>query len=50
MSEELETKTWVLTCETEGCFNKDLGIELETSAEYFICGVCSNQITNSTIK
>jgi predicted RNA-binding Zn-ribbon protein involved in translation (DUF1610 family) len=50
MEDELETKTWILTCKTEGCENFDIPIELETPATVFACGPCGNQITNFTEK
>jgi len=36
----------ILTCETEGCDNANIGIALEDPAEKCICGVCMNEITN----
>lgn len=36
----------ILTCETEGCGNANIGILFEGSAERYICGVCMNEITN----
>jgi hypothetical protein len=50
MENEIEVKTWILTCETQGCENASIPIELETSATYFVCGPCANQITNFTEK
>jgi predicted RNA-binding Zn-ribbon protein involved in translation (DUF1610 family) len=48
MESEMETKTWILTCETQDCENSGIPIPLETPATYFICGPCGNQITNFT--
>jgi hypothetical protein len=39
----------ILTCETEGCMNANIGIPYEDAAEYCICGVCMNEITNKQI-
>ena len=36
----------LLTCETEGCINKDIAIPFEDPAELCICGCCMNEITN----
>jgi hypothetical protein len=47
---EMETKTWILICETESCENFGIPIELETPATYFICGPCEKEITNFTDK
>jgi hypothetical protein len=48
MEGEMETKIWILTCETQGCENAGIPIELETPATYFICGPCEKEITNFT--
>ena len=39
-------KTYLLTCNTDKCVNKDIAIELPTDAEQFICGPCSQPITS----
>lgn len=36
-----------LTCETEGCENKGLAIELNTDAQEYLCGACMQFITNA---
>ena len=36
----------ILTCETEGCGNANIGIPVEDAAEHCVCGVCMNEITN----
>jgi predicted RNA-binding Zn-ribbon protein involved in translation (DUF1610 family) len=36
-----------LTCETETCASKGIGIELETDATQYICGACYQLITNA---
>lgn len=36
----------ILTCETEGCFNENIGIPYENPGEVCVCGVCMNEITN----
>jgi hypothetical protein len=36
----------ILTCETEGCGNANIGIAFEQVGDYCICGVCMNEITN----
>jgi hypothetical protein len=48
MENELEAKAWILTCETNGCENFGIPIELETPATFFLCGPCEKEITNST--
>lgn len=37
---------YLLTCHTEGCENCDITIELITDAEAFMCGACSQMITD----
>lgn len=37
----------ILTCETTGCENKDLAIELETDATEYLCGACMVYINNA---
>jgi hypothetical protein len=39
----------ILTCETEGCGNANIGIEFENPGFMCICGVCMNEITNKVI-
>jgi len=36
----------ILTCETEGCGNANIGIPVENPGVRCICGVCMNEITN----
>jgi hypothetical protein len=36
----------ILTCETEGCGNANIGIPFENPGERCICGVCMEEITN----
>lgn len=40
--------TYILTCHTEGCVNKDAAIPLAVQPDVnnFICGGCSQQITD----
>jgi hypothetical protein len=40
-------RTITLTCETEGCPNRNLAIELETDATQYCCGACGQMITNA---
>ena len=35
-----------LTCETDGCSNKDLPIVMTTDATQYMCGACGQFITN----
>ena len=39
-------RTVTLTCETDGCSNKDVAIKLKTDATQYMCGVCGQFITN----
>ena len=43
-------RTIVMTCETKGCENENLPIELETDATQYMCGACMTFITNVTEK
>jgi hypothetical protein len=36
----------ILTCETEGCGNANIGIPFEDPAGLCFCGGCGNEITN----
>ena len=36
-----------LTCETEGCVANGVAIELVTDADQYMCGACSQFITNA---
>lgn len=36
----------ILTCETEGCGNANIGIPFEDLVGTPVCGVCMNEITN----
>ena len=40
----------ILTCETDGCQNKNLAIELLTHATDYLCGGCLQLITNAVEK
>lgn len=44
MPDEVPLK--VLTCHTEGCGNAGFAIPLQTDADYCVCGVCAQQITD----
>jgi hypothetical protein len=46
--EEIEFKDYAVTCETPGCENQMITIEIAAPAEnpYFICGACGHQITD----
>ena len=37
---------YVLTCETEGCVNSGVPIELETESNTVWCGPCGNEISD----
>jgi hypothetical protein len=37
----------ILTCETDGCQNKDVAIEVETDATQYMCGACLTLISNA---
>lgn len=39
-------RTVTLTCETAGCQNKNLAIDVETDATQYMCGACLTLITN----
>jgi len=39
-------RTVTLTCETDGCQNKSLAIDVETDATQYMCGACMTLITN----
>jgi hypothetical protein len=39
-----------LTCETEGCPNKNLAIDVETDAVQYMCGACMTLITSAVEK
>lgn len=39
---------YFLTCHTVGCENCDITIELATDADQFMCGACSQMITDVT--
>jgi hypothetical protein len=43
-------RTMTLTCETEGCPNRNLAIDLETDANQYMCGACGQLITNAVEK
>lgn len=43
-------RTMILTCETKGCENENLAIELETDASQYLCGACMQFITNASEK
>ncbi len=43
-------RTVTLTCETDGCQNKDMAIEVETDATQYMCGACMTLITNAVEK
>lgn len=36
----------ILTCETPGCLNENIGIPYTDPADTCVCGVCMNEITN----
>jgi hypothetical protein len=36
-----------LTCETENCIAKGIGIDLVTDSTQYACGACSQFITNA---
>lgn len=38
-----------LTCTTVGCSNENIGIELLTEADQYMCGSCMQFITNAEI-
>lgn len=40
----------ILTCETEGCGNANIGIPFEDPIGTPVCGVCMNEITNKVDK
>lgn len=41
------TRIVKLTCETAGCQNKDLTIDVETDATQYMCGACMTLISNA---
>ena len=43
-------RTVTLTCETDGCQNKNLAIDVETDATQYMCGACMTLITNAVEK
>ena len=43
-------RTVTLICETDGCQNKDMAIEVETDATQYMCGACMTFITNAVEK
>ena len=51
MEEEIIYLDYAVTCETVGCANGLITIPVQAPQEnpYFICGVCSQQITNHII-
>jgi len=46
--DEIDLSNYVVICKTTNCENGDYKIEVSAPTEnpFFICGVCSNQITN----
>jgi hypothetical protein len=38
--------TYIVTCHTVGCENKDIGIEVVDPVETVICGPCGQEITD----
>lgn len=46
--DEIQFTEYVVTCETNGCENGQIPIPVQAPVEnpYFICGVCTMQITN----
>lgn len=40
----------ILTCETDGCQNSGIPLELETDSPNFMCGACMTAITNAVEK
>ncbi len=43
-------RTITLTCETKGCQNENLAIDVETDATQYMCGACMTLITNAVEK
>jgi len=50
--DEIQFQNYIVTCETSGCENAMITIEIPAPIEnpYFICGVCNNQIINYSEK
>lgn len=48
MDEEIEFSDYVVTCHTDDCINNNLAIPIPapTINPFFVCGGCTNQITD----
>lgn len=48
--DEMQFAPYVVTCRVESCENGNIAIPIEAPAEnpFFICGVCTQQITDVT--